>query len=311
MQKVQALLHRLPEGHPTRPEVEREYSRRKAGLKGEREIDYYTSLLPEEDYLIFYSLRLPYLSNFFQIDTLLLSSRFALLIEIKNLSGELFYDQHTHQLIKTVNGNVEALSDPIAQVKRQKYQFKRILTNLLPNSFPIEHLVVLSNQSSILKTNPGGEAIFKEIMFGGNLIFRINEMENCHKKQLITASQLKKVTDTLLKCHQPYNHNILEQYSILVRDILPGVRCPSCNCLQMEWKKGFWLCPTCKHRSKTAHIHSIHDYVLLNNTPFKSSQIRVFLNVPSVFLTSRLLSKSNLPSTGEKKHRTYHLELND
>jgi hypothetical protein len=213
-------------------------------------LTYYISLLPEEDYQIFNGLRLPYASNHFQIDTLLLSSKFALLIEVKNLAGELFYDQYTKQLIKTLNGKVEALPDPIAQVKRQKYQFKRLIANLLPNSFPLEHLVVLSNQSSILKTNPGGESIFKEIMFGESLIFRISEMENAHKKLLLTSSQLKIVKNNLLECNQPFDQDILEHYSILSKDVCTGVRCPSCDRLSMEWKRGVWLCDTCRHSSK-------------------------------------------------------------
>jgi hypothetical protein len=311
MQKIQTLFHRLPEQHPNRPEIEREYSWRKAGLKGEREIDYYISLLPEEDYLVFAGLRLPYGSKHFQIDTLLLSSQYALLIEIKNLAGELFYNQHTKQLIKTHNGKEEAFSDPIAQVMRQKYQFKRLLENSLPNSFPLEHLVVLSNQSSILKTNPGGESIFKEIMFGESLIFRISEMQNSHKKQLLTTTQLKKVKDNLLKWHQPFNQDILEQYSIMRKEVYTGVRCPSCNYLPMEWKRGVWVCAKCRHLSKTAHINSIQDYVLLYNEPFKNSQIREFLHIPSIYLTSRFLSKADLRSNGQKRHRTYHLELND
>lgn len=311
MQKLQALLYRLPDRHPARPEIEQEYSWRKAGLKGELEIDYYISLLPEEDYLIFNGLRLPNGSKNFQIDTLLLSSQYALLIEIKNLAGELFYDQHSKQLIKTLNGKVEAKSDPIAQVKRQKYQFKRLLENFLPNNFPLEHLVVISNQSSILTTNPGGESIFKEIMFGESLIFRISEMESSHKKQLLSSTELKKVSDYLLECHQPLNQDILQQFTVSWHEIVAGVRCPSCNCLSMEWKRGIWLCATCKHHSKTAHINSIHDFVLLNNAPFKSSQIRLFLSIPTVWLTSRLLSKANLPSTGERRHRTYYLVLND
>jgi len=311
MQKTKTLLRRLPEHHPTRSVIEQDYSWRKAGLKGELEIDYYISLLPEEDYLIFNGLRLSYGSHHFQIDTLLLSSNFALLIEVKNLAGELFYDQHTKQLIKTLNGKVEALSDPIAQVKRQKYQFKRLLANLLPNSFPIEHLVVLSNQSSILKTNPGGESIFKEIMFGESLIFRISEMEKSHKKHLLPSPQLGIVKNKLTECHQPFDQDILEHYSIMSKDVYSGVRCPNCDRLPMEWKRGLWLCATCKHSSKTAHLTSIQDFVLLYNEPFKNFQIRRFLHIPSIYLTSRLLSKANLPSTGEKRHRTYHLELND
>lgn len=311
MQKLQVLLHRLPESHPSRPEIEQEYSRRKAGYKGELETDYLISILPEEDYLIFCAIRLPYGSNYFQVDTLLLSPRFALLIETKNLAGDLFFNPESNQLIKTVNGKEEVMSDPLLQVKRQKYQFKQWLTRILPNNLPLEHIVANSNHTAKLRTIPGGEEIFKEVMVAGNLLFRISEMEALHKKQQLTSTQLQKVKERLLNDHQSLNHDVLKQYLIKSPDIIPGVRCPKCNSLPMIWLGGAWDCHKCKHRSKTAHLNSIKDYVLLYNTPFKNSQIREFLNSPTVHTTYRLLSKSNLPSTGEKKHRTYHLELND
>jgi Nuclease-related domain len=311
MQKLQALLYRLPESHPSRHEIEQEYSRRKAGFKGELETDYFLSLLPEEDYLIFGSIRLPYGSNYFQIDTLLLSPRFAILVETKNLAGDLFFDPESNQLIKTVNGKEEVMSDPVLQVKRQKYQFKRWLSQILPNNLPLEHIVANSNHTAKLRTKPGAESIFKEVMVGGNLLFRISEMEATHKKQQLTPAQLDKLKERLLNEHQPLIQEILNQYSIQRQQIITGVRCPKCNHIAMIWIGGVWNCSKCDHCSKTAHLNTIKDYVLLYNTPFKNSQIREFLNIPSVHVTYRLLSKANLPSTGKKRHRTYHLELND
>jgi hypothetical protein len=311
IQKLQALLYRLPESHPSRPEIEQEYSRRKAGYKGELETDYFISLLPEEDYLIFCSIRLPYGSNYFQVDTLLLSSRFALLIETKNLAGDLFFNPDSNQLIKTVNGKEEVISDPLLQVKRQKYQFKRWLSQILPNNLPLEHIVANSNHSAKLRTIPGAESIFKEVMVAGNLLFRISEMEATHKKQHLTPAQLEKIKECILDDHQPLIQDILNQYSIDRQDIKPGVRCLKCNHTGMSWIGGVWNCLECNHLSKTAHLNTIKDYVLLYNTPFNNSQIRKFLNIPSVQTTYRFLSKANLPSTGQKKHRTYHLELND
>jgi hypothetical protein len=311
MQKLQALLYRLQESHPCRPEIEQELSRRKAGYKGELETDYFISLLPEEDYLIFCAIRLPYGSNYFQIDTLLLSSRFALLIETKNLAGDLFFNPESNQLIKTVNGKEEVMSDPILQVKRQKYQFKRWLSHILPNNLPLEHIVANSNHTAKLRTIPGGESIFKEVMVSGNLLFRISEMETIHKKQQLTFAQLQKVKESLLNDHQSLNQDVLKQYSIQSPDIIPGVRCPKCNNIPMSWLGGAWDCNKCNHRSKTAHLNSIKDYVLLYNAPFNNSQIREFIKSPSVHTTYRLLSKANLPSTGEKRHRTYFLVLSD
>ncbi|MCM3669672.1 NERD domain-containing protein [Mesobacillus maritimus] len=311
IRKLQALMYRLSATHQSRLEIERDFSRRKAGYKGELDVDYHTNLLPDEDYLIFHALRLPYKATYFQIDTLLLSPQYALLIEIKNLFGELFFDQHSKQVFKIVNGKEEAISDPIAQVKRQKYQLKGLLSSLLPNSFPLEHLVVISNPATILRTNPGGESVFKEVMSANNLIFRISEMETTYKNQLLTTTHLNRVKDYLLQCHQPLNQDVCEQYSIATQDIFKGVRCPNCNDLSMKWEKANWNCRQCTHQSKTAYLGSIHDYILLHNVPFKNAHIREFLQLPSVIFTTRLLNKTNFPSNGHRRHRIYHPSLSD
>ncbi|KKK36063.1 hypothetical protein WQ57_21435 [Mesobacillus campisalis] len=311
IKKLRALLYRLPEQHPRRAELEQEYSRRLAGFKGEQAVDYYTSLLPEEDYLIFHALRLPHKQLFFQIDTLLLSQRFGLLIEIKNLSGDLFLDQHSQQLIKTVNGKNEAMSDPILQVKRQKYQLDCLLAGRFSFKLPLLHQVAVSNTSAILRTNPGQEHIFKEIGTAGNLLFRIKEAEQAHKKQILTPGQLEKLKDTLLQLHESLNLDIISQYSISPQEIKTGVGCPSCLQLPMTWKHGFWICPRCLQKSRTAHLQAIYEYGLLYNTSFQNSQMRAFLQLPSISTTSKLLSKAELICTGARKYRRYHQVYDD
>ena len=56
-----------------------------SGWIGEKRIDYPLSKLDFKK-VICHSLRLPYYETYFQIDTLLLTSRFFLIIEIKNHS---------------------------------------------------------------------------------------------------------------------------------------------------------------------------------------------------------------------------------
>jgi hypothetical protein len=59
IQQNEALLARLVPQHPKTELIQEDLSKRLTGYKGERSVDYYLSLLPEKEYRIFQSLRLP------------------------------------------------------------------------------------------------------------------------------------------------------------------------------------------------------------------------------------------------------------
>jgi hypothetical protein len=106
----EALLRELPPDHKKRPEIQYSLRKNLAGYRGEKELDYHFSFLPDESFLIFNDLRLPRSLNpqrFFQMDTLLLSPQFIVLIESKNIYGHLFFDSHTKQVIRTFDGKKE------------------------------------------------------------------------------------------------------------------------------------------------------------------------------------------------------------
>jgi hypothetical protein len=127
IQQLEALLRRLPMHFPKRPEIEGELARYKAGFRGEQTLDYYLSYLPEKEYFIFHDIRLSDGIHYFQMDTLLLSLKYLLIIEVKNFYGTLFFDHTFHQLIRTANGNEEAYPDPILQVKTQQNKLEKWL----------------------------------------------------------------------------------------------------------------------------------------------------------------------------------------
>ncbi|QOR66058.1 NERD domain-containing protein [Cytobacillus suaedae] len=117
LMKLEALLRRLSKIHPKRQLVEKDYAIKSAGYRGEQSLDYFLSFLPEKNYMIFHNLRLKCNDNYFQIDILLVSPRFILIIETKNISGTLEFDHLNKQLIRTINDSINVYPDPVQQVK--------------------------------------------------------------------------------------------------------------------------------------------------------------------------------------------------
>lgn len=221
-------------------------------------MDYYLTFLPQDDYYIFQALRLQYEIWTFQIDFLLLTTRFALIIEAKNLGGKLNFENKFHQLIQLYHEKEKVYDDPTAQAERQRRLLSRWLAQYLPVPLPIECLVAMSNTNAILTTD--SHDIPKRVCKPFKLLDKIERIEHFYSKETIDRKTVKKLSKLLLQHHTPKSFNILSEYQIPQKDILTGVRCPTCKNLPMIYQYGKWHCKLCGTSSKDAHLASLNDY---------------------------------------------------
>lgn len=306
-----ALLRRMPKGHPVRPIVEKDLRAWLKGYYGERTASYYVSFLPENEYYIFHGLRLKD-KKAFQMDLLLISSKFALIIEVKNISGKLKFEKGSDLVIKEFNNLEEGIDNPIQQVKRHHLQFNNWLKFYQFKGIPVEHLVVISKTSTIIETTPDNQQIFQKILYAESLLDKIRELEEKYQKPRITKNTLTHLSDTLLQAHHIYIPDILQKYHLSQTDLIPGVQCTNtkCKCYPMKYISAAWRCITCKETSKTAHIPAVSDYFLLYNPTITRKQFADFLQIDSPIKARYLLLALNLPSTGTKRGTKYFLPKN-
>lgn len=90
---LEALMRRLPHGHAKQPAIIEDIKKIKAGYNGENRVFQSLKSLPEKEYLLFHDLRLIGSSFPFQMDILVLTSSFLLILEVKNMAGEIFFDK--------------------------------------------------------------------------------------------------------------------------------------------------------------------------------------------------------------------------
>ncbi|MGI8387598.1 nuclease-related domain-containing protein [Robertmurraya sp. P23] len=114
LQAVQCLEKRMFSTHHKYPQILADLTKRKAGYYGERSLCYYFHQLPLTSFL-FHNLRLEQHESIFEMDVLILFPTFALIIETKNIIGEIHFDSQFGQLIRTWNDKKEAFPDPIAK----------------------------------------------------------------------------------------------------------------------------------------------------------------------------------------------------
>ncbi|WP_209121434.1 nuclease-related domain-containing protein [Alkalihalobacillus sp. BA299] len=302
--KLKALLRRLAPNHPKRQYIEEELAKSIAGYNGEKAIDFHLSFLPH-DYLILHDLRiLDSEQRYFQIDTLIISPAFCIILEVKNISGSLIFDQTFHQLIRQSSDREEGFPDPLLQVKRQQTQLEGWLKkNKLPQ-IPIFSFIVISNPSTIIKGGPKDTVIHSAA-----LPYKIKRIAEMNLQEVATLKELKKVTSFLIKQHTISNYNILEKLGIHKEDILTGVHCPLCFEIPMIKKGNNWICFHCQYHSRNAYIPSLQDYALLIGSTITNEELRSFLHISSRSIASKLLASIPLQHSGQTKGRKYKLDF--
>ncbi|MGC4377355.1 nuclease-related domain-containing protein [Fictibacillus sp. Mic-4] len=311
IKKLEALLRRLPKHHPKRSEIEVDLAKSLAGYKGEQSLDYYLSFLPADEYFILHDLRLSGGNYYFQLDTFIISSSFLLILEVKNLSGTLQFDQIFHQLLRTNGEKEEVFPDPVQQVEHQRFQLKKWLENNRFSSIPIEPLVVISNPQAIIKTTSRDSRLLPPVIRNSSLFKTIHQMKEIHQEEKLSKKDIRKLCRLLLKHDIPNNPDMLERYQISEFELIAGVQCPACDAIPMERKRGKWICSHCFTSSKDAHIRALNDYVLLFQSSITNEQMRSFLKLSSPNVANKLLRQMNIPYSGTTKGRAYSLSFDE
>jgi hypothetical protein len=306
---------RLVKDHIKHPIIEKDLAKRRAGYWGEITLSNYLKELPQENYLIFYDLQLELSGIHFQIDALLVSIHFILIIEAKNIIGTLVFDNVFKQLLRIHKDNEdESFEDPRVQAQRLQSLLRRWLKKNGCDILPIDHLVFFkSATNTILKFNPGDKADLSKICKGRDLFNKINAMEQRYKSPLTNKKTITEIGNLLLSSHTPTKVNILEEYDLTEKDILSGAGCPkeSCMHIPMNYNRGNWICPVCQTTSKDTCIDALHDYFYLYKPTITNSEFRSFLHIPTIHAAQKKLSILNLPMSGTTRGRIYHLQAKE
>lgn len=304
---VESGSRRTKPDHPSYPQIEGELGRLQAGYRGEQAMDYYLTFLPHEDYLIFHGLRLEdHKQRPFQMDTLLLSSSNGLILDSKNISGELEFDEVSHQLKRKSQNGYEVFGDPISQVERQKFQLAKWLEHHAVKSFPVVGQVVLTNKKSTLIGATA--ALMKKVSFLTYLPNKIKTFNENFQNPILNEKELRKITRTLNRKHVPDSFDFLHFFDVMVDELVKGVICPQCSYAPMVKVNAGWFCESCMCRSKTAHIEALIDYNRLIGQTVTNGQAREFLCLPSRSAVGYIFRSMNLPSRGKGKGRVYLLD---
>lgn len=300
--KIKALKGRIAQSHAVYPAVAAEFKRRESGYIGEKKLVYYLNMLPDSNYYIFHNIRLFYRGYYFQIDYLILSASFALVLETKNLTGDIYFDRGLNQMML----NKKRRKNPVLQGMMQARKLKGWMEEHHCPDIPIQYLFVNSNEESQITIAPENEQMRLSVVNSEDLLNKIDHMADFYKMEKLSTKEIRKIIRLILANHTPEDPDILKDFNLSPKELIPGVQCPIDQSFPMKYHLGVWRCSKCSHKSKIAHMQAIEDYFLLIKPSITVTELCQFLKLPSRKVARKILTSMELPHSGTTKGRVYY-----
>jgi hypothetical protein len=284
--------------------LQEDFASFRAGYRGERNTDYVTSTYPHKFANIYQGIRLKVGPFHFQIDTLIVTPMFILILESKNMKGELEYNPKTRQLIQINGEHRKGQKNPVLQAETQKRHLATWLQQAGFPPIPIETIGISTNPSSILTykdegTNPSNFVLLESLPTMFDYLYQ------SYTRNIYDQTTLRKLNKSLLKGNTPYKPDLINQYKIKDRHLIKGIGCRECNYFPLKYKSRKWLCTNCGNVEPKAHEQKIFDYFLLFEPTINNRKCREILQIESPKVARRLLYSMNLEQSGNNFGRTY------
>lgn len=294
----EALLKRLAPFHPKRTVIADTLYNQMAGIGGEERVDeLLTYFEPDYPFLIIQDLQLP---NRTQIDTLLITEDCAIILEIKNLGGQLRHRSNPSVLDQTTpSGQQRYFKSPVIQVETAKIKMERILKSF-NCPLPVETAVVMAYSSQFIENVPLGGTVWSadEVL-----------VQLCNRKirpKLLTPIQMKELAENLLSIDSKHQlFPLSTKYDIPLSDIEKGVFCPRCLLRKMERSGRRWECKPCSLFSNDAHLVAVDDWFMLCKSTITTNECKNFLGLTNYDAAKRVLKRKGLTESGGRRNRSY------
>lgn len=223
LKDLEELLKVAPED--TKKEIEKDRKLLSYGLLGEKNVAYElkNSHMP---ILILHDLYLKYNELIAQIDFVVIAQRFILVIECKNMVGDIEITSSGDfiRYFKTSNGKVykkEGMYSPIVQNERHVELIRDILKNegyFKNTDFGlVQHAVTVANPKAVINSKYSKKELKDHIIKHEQLINKMKQLQEANKDgRWFTEETMYNLADSLMKYNETYTIDYKKKYDISV-----------------------------------------------------------------------------------------------
>lgn len=300
-----AYLFNLDPSHMGFTLLKQDLSMYKAGLKGEKSINFFLYPIIYKNYLRFHNLRLYYHGQNFEIDLLLITNQFLLIIEVKNYRGSLYLDHDSGGLVQVFEDQEKLYQDPTLQVERQR----DLLSEWLKQKgyhVPIETLVCLVNQNGILKRD---DHTSSHIIYGYKLAHEYQELQKRYHNHPHVINP-ESLLNLLVTENNPLDSRLMRKYKIEENDFAPGVVCLNCFRKSMVRERNIYVCKNCSNQDPDGLIRGLKDYFLIHGPQISNDKARNWLGESNANYMKKSLNRLTNKKIGTNRGTNYIFEFN-
>ena len=295
---MQALLRRMHEHDEHFSTTQTEVNNLEAGYFGEQRIDreFTNFTMPHLHYLLHNVELRTHQGSTHQIDSIVLTSHFLLILEVKNITGILLYKPHHHEFSRLrKDGTMENFTDPFEQAYRHQLFLERLLYSW-HIELPVAYAVVIVNQNAVLDESLRGYPIFHLTGLRRYIHRLFSKYPTCDVELPYVSKRLLALT---------HRHPPKRRVNDTAR-LKKGVLCVKCSFKSwMDYQNRSWCCRTYGTRDKDALRWALHDYRLLIGERITNQQFRAFAGIESIHTASKILTRLGLKKVGDNKGRAY------
>ncbi|MET3574651.1 nuclease-related domain-containing protein [Bhargavaea ullalensis] len=252
------LASRVPKEHESSGRIKEDCANRISGFAGEKRADFFLSEAKlRERPIVLKDVDVPGAGRSVQVDTLVLHPSFVLVAEVKNVTGELYFDNESGQFYRIKGGKREGMRNPEDQLNRAIGALETFLASAgFP--VPVQGAIILASYNGLLQQAP----ITRPALTVDRLPLHLEKLE-AENRPILSAGSLRSIEQQLSGSSFQKRDNYFRWYGLIWSDLSVGVRCPECHLLGMGRIHGRWICHGCGSPSKEAHLTALQEFRIL------------------------------------------------
>lgn len=273
-----------------------------AGIRGEdRLLQKLTAL--EEEFIILPNVCLELGEEKVQIDCLLLNKKCIIVLESKNISGDLYIDPATDEFYRlNPDQSKKFFPNPYYQLTKH-IRFMKNWLRILNLYAPVTGAVIFTSKSVTLRNNPFNYPFYKL----DSVIERVQRLAPTAIH--LTDHQLSSIKKNICFSHQPFirNTSLLEHYGINISEIIRGIVCPSCRFHPLSREGYSWSCTHCTYKTRSGLQQAVEEYLMIVKPSITNLEFRDFFGIDSMKTANNLMRNFRLKKHGGRRNRFYTL----
>lgn len=295
------LIARLPVNRSEKDEFEGLYQRVKIGFSGELKVDYFLeSLGLPNSVRVLKNIELSVgEDSSFQIDTLIISAKYILLLEVKNIAGELTFESSPHQLVRNLKGQITKMDCPITQLVNTKSYFEKWLRQ---RGFQVAVIgkVILANQQAFVKSAPKDAPI----LFMKELPSILRKLESY--SDIMGEEERLHLIEKIKQDQVVYDPFPLSEYFRLDPNLLKKNQlCPNCNLSLVYVNHKTRHCTNCRVDVRTNYESALQDWFMVFKGTITNRECQEFLGLKTRHQASHAIKVAGLKKVGQSVATKY------